>query len=325
MLSTYPWLQAQWASLVATLHQGRFPHALLISGQPGTGKSVFATSLADFLLCEAASGRDAPCGRCSGCRLQSAGNHPDFFRIVRGADATAIKVDQIRALAEALSLSHHGHGWKVVTLDPADAMNINAANSLLKTLEEPTDNTLLLLVSQQPARLPATIRSRCQEIRIEIPDRETALGWLSERNAGPRSDIYLRLAGGAPLLALELAQGDVLEERQERFRLFAGMVSGREDPLAVAQHWARDQDFKGIRWVRDWLMDLLRIRMTGQTEGIRSIDLPDALKSLALQLDSRVMFTQLDTINRLLQHADSSLNRQLLTEDVLLAWADQTS
>jgi DNA polymerase-3 subunit delta' len=254
--------------------------------------------------------------------LLSAGNHPDCFRITAEEDATAIKVDQIRALAEALSFSHHGHAWKVAILDPADAMNSNAANSLLKTLEEPTDNTVLLLVSHQPARLPATIRSRCQEVRIDVPARETALRWLSEHKAGARSDVCLSLAGGAPLLALELAQGNVLEERQERFRQFIGIVSGREDPLAVAQRWAGDGDFQGIRWLREWLMDLLRIRMTGHTGGIRSSDLLDGLESLALRLDCRVMFARLDTIDWLLQHANSSLNRQLLTEDALLAWAE---
>jgi DNA polymerase-3 subunit delta' len=323
MLSTHPWLQPQWAALVSALHRGRFPHALLVTGQPGTGKAVFTASLTALLLCEEAAGRDSPCGRCPGCRLLAAGNHPDLFRIASGEDATAIKVDQIRALAEALSFSHHGHAWKVAILDPADAMNSNAANSLLKTLEEPTDNTVLLLVSHQPARLPATIRSRCQEVHIDVPVREMALQWLSERNAGTRSDIYLSLAGGAPLLALELAQGNVLEERRERFRQFAGIVSGREDPLAVAQRWAGDEDLQGLRWSREWLMDLLRIRMTGHTGDIRSIDLQDGLRSLASQLDSRVLFARLDTIDWLLQHANSSLNRQLLTEDALLAWAEQ--
>ena len=322
MISTHPWLHSQWAALVSALHQGRLPHALLITGQPGTGKAVFTASLTALLLCEESAGRDSPCGRCHGCRLLSAGNHPDLFRITTGEDATAIKVDQIRALAEVLSFSHHGDAWKVAVLDPADAMNSNAANSLLKTLEEPTDNTVLLLVSHQPARLPATIRSRCQEVRIDVPDRVTALQWLRGHNAGSRSDVYLSLAGGAPLLALELARGNVLKERQERFRQFSGIVSGREDPLAVAQHWAGDEDFQGLRWLREWLMDLLRIRMTGHTGDVRSIDLLDDLESLALRLDSRVMFARLDTINWLLQHAGSSLNRQLLTEDALLVLAE---
>jgi DNA polymerase-3 subunit delta' len=213
----------------------------------------------------------------------------------------------------------------VAVLMPADALNINAANSLLKTLEEPSDNTVLVLVSAHPSRLPATIRSRCQEVRIQAADRELTTRWLAARYDGPSPDVYLALANGAPLQALQLAQEQTLEERQRRFRALVGIHAGQESPLTVAQDWASDEDLKGLRWMQEWLMDVLRIRLSGQTQGIHGVDLQEGLTVLARKLDSRVLFGLLDGINRMLKLADSTLNRQMMMEDILLAWAEQAS
>ena len=329
--TSYPWLQPQLERVGELLRQGRMPHALLVTGRPGLGKSGFAAHLAALLICEDRGNGHAACGQCSACKLQAAGNHPDYSYMTYAVDektgkvSTVIKIDQVRALSEKLFLSHHGAGFKVAILQPADALNINAANSLLKTLEEPADNTVLILVSSQPGRLPPTIRSRCQQVRIGAPEADAALAWLAGQYAGPRPEVYLRLADGAPLRALALAQEDALQERRARFDTLVGLCNGSQDPVAVAQAWAKDEDLKGLGWMREWLMDLLKIRLTGQLDGIHGIDLADRLQRLASKLDSRVMFRQLDVVNRNLRMADSSLNRQLMMEDVLLAWADRRS
>jgi hypothetical protein len=137
--------------------------------------------------------------------------------------------------------------------------------------------------------------------------------------------VYLALANGAPLQALQLAQEQALEERQRRFRALVGIHAGQESPLTVAQGWAADEDLKGLRWMREWLMDMLRIRLSGHTQGIHGVDLQDGLSMLARKLDSRVLFGLLDGINRMLKLADSTLNRQMMMEDILLAWAEQAS
>ncbi|MGB5259297.1 MAG: DNA polymerase III subunit delta' C-terminal domain-containing protein, partial [Gammaproteobacteria bacterium] len=190
--------------------------------------------------------------------------------------------------------------------------------------EEPSDNTVLVLVSDQPARLPATIRSRCQRFRVNVPERTLALDWLSDRVPdGSEADTCLQLAGGAPLTALALAGAGILEARRKRLDELVGILDGRALALDVAQTWFKDEGLQGIYWLREWLMDMLRIRMTGQTRAVRSVDLAEVLAGLARRLDSRMMFSQLDAINRVLGAGAASLNRQLMTEDILLAWAAQ--
>lgn len=320
-----PWLTQPFERLASAAQQGRFPHALLITGQPGLGKAAFADELASFLICETPVKGVAACRKCPGCTLFEAGNHPDFFSVSPQEDSSAIKVDQIRALAEGLAMSRHGSGFKVAILNPAEAMNINAANSLLKTLEEPTDNTVLVLVSANPGRLPATVRSRCQQVRIPVPRRDQAVAWLKQQVEVGQPDVYLSLARGAPLLALQLAQGNALEERARQFQALVGVYQGRQDPIVLAASWSKDEDLTGLHWLREWLMDLLRIRLTGHVRGIHGIDLAEGLQALARQMDCKVMFGQLDRVGRAIQMAGSGINRQLMTEDILLAWAAGTS
>ena len=322
MTETLPWHQPLIEQFTSMLAAGRLPHALLISGKPGLGKLELARQLAAMLLCGNRTANGQPCGTCPACAQLGAGSHPDFLQIQPEEDATAIKVDQVRRLSEALSMCAHGQGFKVAIVSPAGLMNINAANSLLKTLEEPSDNTVLVLVSDQPARLPATIRSRCQTLRVNAPDRTQALDWLSTRLTDrQQAETCLQLAAGAPLAALQLAEEGVVETRHERLGQLVDLLEGRASALEVAQAWSKDEQLQGVHWLRGWLMDMLRIRMTGQTQGVRNIDQADVLSGLARKLDSRIMFGQLDRVNRVLGSGAASLNRQLMTEDLLIAWA----
>jgi DNA polymerase-3 subunit delta' len=288
------------------------------------GKTAFAGAIAQLLLCEDRTPEHTPCGQCPGCVQFQAGFHPDYYSVGPEEDSSVIKVDAIRGLGEKLVLASHRGGYKVAVLAPAEAMNLNAANSLLKTLEEPSDNTVLVLVCTRPARLPATIRSRCQQLRITAPEAASAEAWLADQlEDGQDAGLYLRLANGAPLEGLRLARARVVEARREQFQALVQVLEGKVDPLALAATWGKDESLQPIHWLRDWLMDLLRIGMTGQTDRIRSVDLRDALAVMARRLDSRALFRQLEHINRTLRITDGILNRQLMTEDILLAWAAQ--
>lgn len=324
MSTPYPWLEPYLTSVGEMLGRDRMPHALLLTGQPGMGKESLAMSVAQLLLCEERTAGHTPCGHCPGCTRFQAGSHADFFSVQPEEDSSVIKVDAIRQLGEKLSLSSHRGGYKVAMLAPAEAMNLNAANSLLKTLEEPSDNTVLVLVCTRPARLPATIRSRCQQLRITAPETGLTQAWLAEQlEDGRDTGLFLQLASGAPLEALRLAQANVVEARREQFQALVEVLEGRTDPLALAAAWGKDESLQAIHWLRDWLMDLLRIRMTGQADNIRSVDLRDALAVTAQRLNSRALFRQLEHINRTLRITEGILNRQLMTEDILLAWAAQ--
>ena len=329
MPDIYPWLEPVRNSVVAALQQGRLPHALLLTGQPGTGKAAFSNYLAQLILCQQPTVSHMPCGTCPGCIQFTAGGHPDYFYVSQAVDektgktSREIKIDQIRTLTGKLVMSSHHGGYQVAVLNPAEAMNKNAANSLLKTLEEPSDNTVLVLVSACPARLPATVRSRCQLLKLEIPERQLALEWLQGQGCGEHAQTCLQLAHGAPLEALRLAQSGTLEARREHFSALVGILERRVSPLTVAQNWSKDENMLAIHWMREWLMDLARIRMAGKTSQIRSADLQDGLATLAGKLNNRVVFELLERINGLLRLTAGSLNRQLLTEDVLLAWAAQ--
>jgi DNA polymerase-3 subunit delta' len=218
--SIYPWQKAAWERLAG---QGeRLHHALLIHGPAGIGKLALAERFAQFLLCESA-GATKPCGACDGCRWYVAGSHPDLRRLepealARRVDAEdetpavpaakaakpshEIKVDQVRELDGFLSLRSHRGRRRIVLVHPAEAMNVHAANALLKALEEPQPGAHFLLVSHRPARLLPTIRSRCAALPLALPEPELARAWLKEQDV-PEAEAWLTFSGGAPLQALK--------------------------------------------------------------------------------------------------------------------------
>lgn len=211
----------------------RAPHALLLHGPQGVGKLQLAQLFTQLLLCEAPKPRDAPCGTCDGCRWFLAGHHPDV-RLVepetisrqsaaaegegpdkpKGKPSAEIKIEQVRALADFVNIGSHRGGRRVAILHPAEAMNPHSANALLKSLEEPPGAAMFLLVSHRPARLLATLRSRCVPVPVLLPEAGAARKWLEAqgvRDAAKR----LSFAGGAPLQALadtENKRGALVDE-----------------------------------------------------------------------------------------------------------------
>jgi len=243
-----PWQEAAWAALNTSIDGGRLPHAVLISGDEGIGKSRLARALAQRLICSAEMVKYA-CGACKTCNLLSAGSHPDVSYLEPEEKGKAIKIDQVRKLCESLGKTAQQGGWKVAIISPAEAMNISAANALLKNLEEPHGKTLLILVSNRPSRLSATIRSRCQKLNMPTPEADVALQWLadvtSDRSAAER---VLPLAGGRPLLALEYLQSDNLDQRQQFEALVAEVGSGAVSPLTAAQQCQKLDGELSIDW-----------------------------------------------------------------------------
>lgn len=201
MSAPYPWLTGAWRHLTEALANDRLGHAYLLDGPPGLGKFDCARAFATLALCSAAAD-DTACGECRACHLLAAGAHPDLRLVVTEEDRKSIVIDQVRDLGEFHALKPHYGQRKISIIHPADSMGSAAANALLKLLEEPPAGALLVLVANRAGRLPATIRSRCQRIRIDLPDWPARLAWLqAERGAAGEGEVdpETRTLAGAPL------------------------------------------------------------------------------------------------------------------------------
>lgn len=266
-----------WEKLQA--RRSRLPHALLVTGQRGLGKYSLAREFAAGLLCENAGADGRACGQCLACGWFEQGNHPDFRLVQPEALAEAdaegeegkkkasqqITIEQIRTLDDFFNVGTHRSGLRIILVHPAEAMNRNTANALLKSLEEPSASTLFLLVSNEPMRLLPTIRSRCQAMPVPLPTAARAVAAL--RGEGVEdAENWLALAGGAPLLAMDLAesgQGAWLEQLVKR--LGAGR---RVDALSAAADIEKLlKESKGklslrqvVEWSQKWVVDLTLAR-----------------------------------------------------------------
>ncbi len=321
----YPWQRLQWRSLIGRRRAGNLAHALLFCGPEGVGKNAFARALAEALLCERPGAHGESCGQCRACRLLRAGSHPDVTYCVPEADSKVIKIDQVRALRDALMLTSQYGGYRVAVLSPADRLNAAAANSLLKTLEEPPQAALLTLVTSQPSALPATVRSRCQRVVFPRPDAALARAWLAERGAPPSAiDAALACTDGAPLAALQLSRGDALARRGRMLDALGRATRGETDVLALADAWSREDTATTLDWMIAWVMDMIRLKLAPQPPYLGNPDLAKDLRALGQEVDLERLYGHLDRLAqaRRLARGSISVNPALLLESVLIPWSD---
>ena len=336
-MTPYPWHREALARLVAAPE--RMPHAILAHGPAGIGKVQFARALAAALLCENRT-QPAACGGCPSCHWFSQGNHPDYREILPEAAAEdeegeaeaeaagraekakslVIKIDQIRAVADFVSLSTHRAGFRVLVLHPAEALQPASANALLKTLEEPPPRTLIVLVSDRPARLLPTLLSRCRRVALHAPARDVALAWLREQGIA-QPDAALDAAGGAPLLARDLAETDEAELRR---RLVAELSKpGGADALQFAGTVDRASLERTIWWMQTWVHDLVRLRLAGSVRHHGAHAAALQARARAADVDALLeLDRELLEARRLASHP---LNPRLLTEHLLMAYNRATS
>lgn len=322
-LQPLPWQLPEWQRLQTRLQNGTLPHALLISGVAGIGKQHFALAFAALALCRQPEHAQA-CGHCGACRQLAASAHPDFHRVTIAEDKSGILVDQIRELLQKLALTSQYNGWKIAVVTPADAMNVNAANSLLKTLEEPSANTLLLLVSARPARLPATIRSRCQAVRISTPSTDAAVGWLNQHASRPDWPALLRIAGGGPLLAQELANNELSQARLDFYQMLMELRSGQRNPIRCAAEANKENLSLVLRLLQTWIADLITLASTDNPlePGIINADALVMLQKALMGINLRGLHAFLNRINQAIALSTTSVNGQLLLEGLLTDWSE---
>ncbi|HTS22387.1 MAG TPA: DNA polymerase III subunit delta' [Casimicrobiaceae bacterium] len=323
-----PWQEA--AAKEALAARERWPHALLIAGRRGIGKRRLALYFAQSLLCEAPRGDRTACGRCPSCAYVAAGAHPDL-RLIEPVErdeegnakpVDAILVDRIRELIDFAQLTTHRQRAKVALIAPAEAMNAAAANALLKTLEEPPPSTYLLLVSDQPGRLLATVVSRCRLMPAPEPGRNAARDWLAAQGV-ERAELKLAQAGGAPLLALALADPALQRERDALLDALA--QPERLSPLAFgARLDAHPRDERGARladtvhWLLAWTSDLAAVASGGEPRF--HPDRRDALASLGARVARVTLFRYYRTLLRQRELLSHPLQPRLVAEALLFEY-----
>lgn len=333
MTDVHAWNADIWGTLVAA--RPRSAHAWLFAGPAGVGKTQCAMAFARHLI-----GADADA---RGAELFDAGTHPDMHVIAREIEVeesdalrhryarrhveerakgtkpkTVITIGQVRGLIEAMVTRPHSGRCKVALLLDAHAMNINAANALLKLLEEPPEDTVLIAVTDQPHRLPATVRSRCANVTFAVPPREQGRQWLAEQAGGESVDAALDLAGGAPLAALRLIEEDRIAVRRTWLKGLEALYSGKADPAAVAEVGVQKVGLAdALALSQKVLVDLARCRLDAPADRLFNPDMQQWLQKRAQRLQLDTTFDLIDAIGRMRQDIDGPLDANLLLEDTL--------
>jgi DNA polymerase-3 subunit delta' len=324
----FKWQDGTWPAW--TRLQARLPHAVLIQSGEGWGELEFGLGVAQSLLCEKPMRNGAGCSSCEACNWFALGNHPDFRLLVpeslmpeaeEGAEpgkkrSEQIRIEQVRELGDFLAVGTHRGGFRVVLIYPAETMNANTQNALLKNLEEPPPATVFLLVSTQPDRLLPTVRSRCLKFTLPLPDRVLAVAWLKEQGA-VHPESALAAFGGAPLAALKAAASE-----SERLAFIEGIRRPRFDPIALAETVQRVPLWDLVGWLQRWAFDLLLARSGGRVRYHLSQESPIA--EIAQRCEAATISAYLRRLAQARALARHPLNAKLFVEDLLLQYQRMT-
>ena len=309
-----PWLDAAFQRFDARLARGQAPQALLIHGPAGIGRRHFGQAVAARLL-----GSDWRPNLATPADELAGVPHPDYWHVRPVDDSSVIKIDQIRDLNQALFLTSHQSGWKVALIWPAEAMNHNAANALLKTLEEPPPALTMVLITAAMSQLPATVVSRCERVRLGPPTREAALAWLVRRHPDRVAcERALAFTAGAPLAAMGLL-GDGVAARllADLGTEVQQLIDRSVPPTTLARTWARRDAEVCLRWL--YLQTAELLRRQGHTRG----DPEGALVPLKIPegpLNMTACCSYLDQLMEAQRLRDRALNMEAMFADLLMWW-----
>lgn len=313
----YPWQQDQAAHFARLMADNSLAHAILFVGPAGIGKHDFARKLASAMICEHPNEQLHACGICKNCMLMEADTFPDFISVV--AETNSISVDQVRELIQQLYLTRHFQAPKVAIIESAQLLNINAANALLKTLEEPPEHTHIILVADSSFSLPATIRSRCQIETFHSPAEHVSMQWLNQQSSDIDWQPLLRVAQGAPLKALEYHETDLLDQRITVIRLFLSVFEYDADPMRVAKSLETIPFTYTSAWIQSVVSDLLRINAQENPNSLENPDFYRPMLALAKKVPSHCLN---DFWQQLLEQKkvfDVSLNYRMFIEVLFIS------
>ncbi len=307
---TYPWQAGAWKTVQQMQTSNRLHHALLFTGEEGCGNEDFVLQLAESLLCNKPDNEGRACGQCRSCQVFTGKAHPDFLFVGLQEERQAILIEQIRELNHFLGLSRSYSARKLAVIAPAERMNVNAANSLLKSLEEPAPGTHILLLTSHPASLLPTIRSRCQVIRLPLPENSQALEWLSQQQLQHPAETLLRSARNRPLTALELDSTDILMQRTQWLQHLVQVAKGSGNITEISAHWEKFDKIILLDWQFESLLEMAKKE---ENHEPFTAELQRYISQNALWVIHEKLF-------ELKQLATHPLNPRLFIESMLMLW-----
>jgi len=324
-----PWLSRAWQTVQSRVAEDRLPHALILAGERGVGKRAWAEAVGGLLLCDnplnRESGQPIACCHCKQCELLAAASHPDI-RVYAPEKSRMVKVDQVRALSSFAVASPQVAHHKVAIIDRADQLNINAANALLKTLEEPLPDVTLILLQESGRPVLPTIRSRCQTLTVPVPADDEANQWLANRvrelpeDAQPATDVLVKalmLAGNAPRLAFDYATGDFISLRDTALEGFKEFMKSRI-PVGEAAKAFKAMGLEDTLWLFEtWAADLARLIAGGKA---RDTDAADMLGFLARTTPAWRAHELLDMVKDSRAAGVYNASPELEASRLLIAW-----
>jgi DNA polymerase-3 subunit delta' len=310
-----PWLKQSQQHLRTALASGHLPHSLLLLSVPGLGAEQLANWIAALVLCESSGAR--PCDACASCRLLRSDSHPDAHVVRLEDDAQQIKVDQVRELIDSLTTKSYRGGYKVGVIEGAESLNANGANAFLKTLEEPSADTILIMIARPNHRLPATIASRCLRLKLKPPATDDAIAWLKASSPGTNPwHAALALAGGAPLLAMHLDAEGLAAVDADMRQAMAELAEGAVDITLLAERWVRSSPGMRIHWLENWITQ--RVYASLGTATSHQTAEPVRLPAALLKPKIRALFELLDAARDVRRLASTGMNQQLALEALLV-------
>lgn len=324
MLELLPWHQNQWQLISSAITGNKLHHALLLTGPEGIGLGQFTNLLTSALLCHRPDADGFMCGECKSCILFKAGNHPDLMLLEPEEAGKQLKVELVRDLVVFMQLTNQYGRKKLAVIDPADAMNRSAANSLLKTLEEPPQDTLIILISHQPSLLPVTIRSRCQRINFSPSYTGQTITWLEKHVSGTKPDIQdmLEIARGAPLKVLDMLDQDPAGRRESLLQDLTDIRRSNASLVKVAERWQGFGTNEVLLWLLLIFHQMTRLKLTqnGGSPG-KPVKIP-YLQALTNELDLALIVSCYDETLKHYQALSGpfNLNEQGILEDLVIFW-----
>lgn len=313
LTALYPWQTNLWQQLCQQLRTNRLPHALLVSGVKGLAKNSFAQHIVASVLCLNRLEDQSSCGHCHSCQLLNAGSHPDHIEIRPEETGKQIKIEQIRSLRDKQQLTPSVSKWKTIIISPADNMNVSSSNSLLKLLEEPQQNTVLILITGRPEKLPITVKSRCQNYHLASPTSEQALDWLSnnaENNLdGETLAKLLQLAKGAPLAVVDMLNGGMAEQYLQVEQDFKLILQNSVNTITLTATWLKYD----LVTVLNQLQYMIRARMIESFSHSPNSTIDQAKNSMYWQISDCIV-----QVIKLVS-SQNNVNNSLLIEDFIVS------